>query len=590
MPAGSPPRDLRFQVFAGPRPVDALARFTESSGRQPGAAAAWVFGPWFQPGGGIEEEVAQVEGLRRADAPLSVSQTYTHYLPCGSHLGRTETERERTRRMHDLGVAVTTYFNPMVCVDLEPAFSDGVARGAFGTGDDGKPYVYKYLGSRIFEVAQVDFSSDIGVSYYGDRLSEAEANGYDGWMEDFGEYTPLDIDVADGAPGPVTHNRYPTQYHCGAFDFVERADRPLVRFQRSGWTGAAPCAQVVWGGDPSTAWGFDGLRSAVRRGLNMGLTGVALWGSDIGGFFALAADPLSDELLMRWVQFGALSGVMRMQRNGASLSMVERPQVEDPDQIENWRRYTKLRTQLYPYLANAAEVYQTTGTPLMRHHVIDYDDDLAAISRDDQYLFGPDVLVAPVLEPGARERSVYLPAGEWVDFWRSVELDEESGGLVVGAVRMLAGEQTVVLPAPLDEIPLLVRAGAVLPLLSPDVDTLADYGEKQSGLVRLADRRDILYLLAFPRADWDGGFHHSGTIHSVVADDHWDLAIEAEASTRFRLRASLAGMNDSFVPCELTWDNQPLREEDWTYDPQKRILEAEFRGEAGSLVVRPCAG
>ena len=122
---------------------------------------------------------------------------------------------------------------------------------------------------------------------------EAIEDGYDGWMEDFGEYTPLDSVGSGGTPGTALHNPYPRQYHCAARRVGESAPRPIVRFQRSGWTGAAPCADVVWGGDPTTSWGFDGLRSAVRQALSMGLSGVSLWGSDIGGFFALFEHQLS---------------------------------------------------------------------------------------------------------------------------------------------------------------------------------------------------------------------------------------------------------------------------------------------------------
>src|SRR4051812_31411417 len=104
--------DLRLRFFAGPRPDQALARFTARPGRQPPAAAPFYFGPWFQPTGGDE---ANLRTLRAAGAPASVAQTYTHYLPCGDQRGRTAGERARTKLFHDAGLAVTTYFNPMIC-------------------------------------------------------------------------------------------------------------------------------------------------------------------------------------------------------------------------------------------------------------------------------------------------------------------------------------------------------------------------------------------------------------------------------------------------------------------------------------------
>src|SRR4029453_15755458 len=105
----------------------------------------------------------------------------------------------------------------------------------------------------------------------GRLLGEAVADGHDGWMEDFGEYTPLDAFDARGRTGSAHHNHYVVDYHCGAWRFPRGGER----FQRSGWTGAAPCAQVVWNGDPSTTWGFDGITSALWGGLGMGFSGVA---------------------------------------------------------------------------------------------------------------------------------------------------------------------------------------------------------------------------------------------------------------------------------------------------------------------------
>ena len=157
------------------------------------------------------------------------------------------------------------------------------------------------------------------------------------------------------------HNLYPVQYHCAAQAFARRTPRPLGRFIRSGFTGVAPCAQIVWGGDPTVGWGFDGLESAVTNGVTMGLSGISTWGSDIGGFFAFFDRSLTPELLKRWVQFGAVSGVMRTQASGIAVPPKPRPQVWDDDQLPHWRRYAKLRTQLYPYLVAAHAEYRAHG-------------------------------------------------------------------------------------------------------------------------------------------------------------------------------------------------------------------------------------
>lgn len=582
--AHAAPDSLRFRVFAGPTPADVLQRFTAAMGRQPQPAAPWVLGPWFQATGALEVRQAQVQKLRAADAPLSVVQTYTHYLPCGSHIGREVPERMLTAAMHDLGAAITTYFNPMICTS-HPRFPDAAGRRALTRTATGAPYIYNYIASQVFQVGQVDFSTRTGVRFYGELLQEAVDNGYDGWMEDFGEYTPVDSFTADGRDGAVTHNRYPVDYHCGAWDFVRKQHRPVVRFQRSGWTGVQPCAQVVWNGDPSTTWDFDGLASAVRNGINMGLSGVAVWGSDIGGFHAFLDRALTPEMLTRWVQFGAVSGVMRTQRDGVAIPAKVRPQVEDDDQIANWRRYAKLRTQLYPYIDAAVREYRRSGMPVMRHLVLEAPDDPLAAGVDDAFLFGPDVLAAPVLTPGATERSVYAPAGTWLDFWRTVAYDAGSGGFSLGAAALHEGGRAITLPAPLDELPLLIRAGAVLPLLPADVDTLAEYG---TGLVHLSDRRDRLHLLAFPRGTTRRAYGQRGQLRSVERPGRWDLAIRGGEVRSVELEASLATLNTPFVPCTVRWRGRELPADQWSYDPATAVLRAHLDGSPSRLSARAC--
>src|SRR5262245_31922330 len=582
-----PPRTLRLRVFAGPHPTDVLRRFTARTGRQPEPAAPWVLGPWIQLGGALDERLAQMAKLRAADAPASVIQTYTHYLPCGDHTRDREGERNFVQALHDTGAAVTTYFNPMICESYAPRFAEADAAGALSRTASGASYVYDYTGTTIFRVGQFDFSTPVGRRTYGTLLEEAVTDGHDGWMEDFGEYTPLDAFTARGVTGSAHHNRYPTQYHCGAYAFARHARRPLVRFQRSGWIGAARCAQVVWGGDPSTTWGFDGLTSALWGGLNMGLSGIAIWGSDVGGFFALGDRALTPEMLVRWVQFGAVSGVMRTEHNGFSLPAKVRPQIYDDDQIGNWKRYAKLRTQLYPYLAAAVAEYRRTGLPIMRHMALVDPDDPAAVARDDQFLFGASLLAAPVLAPGATTRTVYLPAGDWVDLWRAGAWDSVAGAFVLGAATVLPGGRAIEVPAPLSELPLLVRAGAVLPLLPPDVDTLAPYGDPALGLVSLADRQGELHLLAFPRGDTEARmFGGRDRLRSRERSAGWELAVRGRRRT-YDLDASLATLATPFVPCDVRWENRSL-DGAWSYDAASGVVHAHFEGARGRLLVGKC--
>jgi hypothetical protein len=135
-----PPEELSLRIFAGPDPADVLRRFTATTGRQPRAAAPWYFGPWFQPSG---DDQGQVEALRQADAPISVSQTYTHYLPCGDQVGRRAEQRAQTDWFHSQGLATTTYFNPMICTDHPGGtYEDSVDRGALTEDPAGEPNDY----------------------------------------------------------------------------------------------------------------------------------------------------------------------------------------------------------------------------------------------------------------------------------------------------------------------------------------------------------------------------------------------------------------------------------------------------------------
>ncbi len=472
----------------------------------------------------------------------------------------------------------------MVCTSYSEVYDPAAAAGGLIQDSSGDPYNFQYSTDTSFEVAEFDFSSPAGQAGFASVVDEAIEDGHDGWMEDFGEYTPLDSMTAAGVPGTREHNIYPREYHCGAFDAVADAGRPIVRFQRSGWRGAARCAMVVWGGDPTTSWGFDGLESAVRQALTMGLSGISNWGSDIGGFFAIGAQALSPEMLTRWVQFGAVSGVMRTQANGIAIPTKPRPQVWDPDQIDNWRRYAKLRTQLYPYLAAADREYGRSGMPLMRHLALAYPDDQAAVAADDEFLFGPDLLAAPVTAPGVTERPVYLPKGRWIHLWDALAYQEDDGSLRMDAAKALKGSRERTVPAPLDELPLLARAGAILPLLPAGVDTLADDYEYEESTSH-AERAKKLILLAFPRGKSKSVFFDGERLKSKTRDRRWILKVGGDMKRTYELQASMATLADKLVPCRVKVDGERLPRRDWDFSRGTEVLTLDLRGRSPRLVV-----
>ncbi len=573
--------EIRLRVFAGPQPADVLRRYTDAVGRQPHDYAPWFFGPWVQ-----SDYDERIDELREADVPTSVTATYTHYLPCGSQRGREDAMRERALARNAAGTAIHTYFNPMICVDYLPEFATAEEMGALIKHASGETYTYDYVTSSTFTVSQFDFRAPNGVAAYKALTDEALAHGYEGWMEDFGEYTPLDAVSSEGTTGTAFHNRYARDYHCGVAAATADAGKPLARFARSGWTGSAACTPIVWGGDPTTDFDFDGLESSVYQALSMGLSGVGIWGSDIGGFFAFAPRFLSDELFDRWIAFGALSVVMRSQKDGINITSIERPHLWEEDHIDLWRRYAKLHTQLYPYVQAAAEEYYATGMPIMRHHLLSDPDDPAAHGRDDQYRFGPDLLVAPVLADGARERSLYLPEGPWVEWWASLDYLESTGGFELASARVHDGGGGVTVPAPIDEIPMFVRAGAVIPLLAPDVYTLAEHGDDPA-IVHMSDRDDQLHLIAFPRGDTAGRFFDSGS-YASSAGESWSLAIDDATPRTIWLQASFAAMDDPIEPCAVSVGGAELPLEDWSYDAQEGALRVRYPSDAGLLEVTGC--
>ena len=581
---GPGPARLSLRVFAGPAPADALRRMSAATGRQPRAAPE-TLGPWYHTEPGFGDERAILDGLQRADVPVSVGQIFTQYLPCANHRRRRARQRARVRMLHERGVAATTYINPMMCT-RHPQYPEAVRTGALSKDRTGQPYNYQFSVRRD-TVGQFDFSAPAGRDLFGRLVAEAVTDGHDGWMEDYGEYSPLDARSADGTPGRVMHNLYPTRYHCAARDVTHTARLPL-RYARSGWTGTARCAPVVWGGDPTTDWGYDGLASAVKNGLSMGLSGVSTWGSDIGGFFALGTRRVTPELLKRWIEFGAVSGVMRAQETGIAVPAKDRPRVFEPEIVPLWRRYAKFRTQLHPYLAAADAEYRRSGLPIMRHLALVAPRDSAAVTREDEYLFGDDLLAAPVIEPGQRERSAYLPAGAWIDFWRAIRFDERSGALRLrSAPRVLSGRRTVTVPAPLHELPLFLRAGAVLPLLPPDVETLAAHGSDPS-IVHVRDRRTRMRLIAFPRGSSTSAFNARERLHSRESRRGWALTVRGARRRAYRLEASLATLRQPLRPCRLSVGRRPLPSTAWSYERSAKRLTVRFTTRSGTLHVERC--
>ena len=561
---------------------------TALTGRQPAPRAPWFLGVWVMPNDfdreDVPAELRRIRTLRAGDVPVSVAETTLQYLPCGDARRLRAASRARVRGLHAAGLRILAYAHPMICTRYAGVYPRFARNGWLGRRADGAPYVYRTFADRYgsLEVSQVDFTRPAAVSGFQALLAQMPRDGYDGWMEDYGEYSPPDVVSASGIPGARLHNAYPRLYHCASAGLTARASRPLAALRPLGVDGQRPLlARLVWSGDPTATWGFDGLRSALANGLSMGLSGVALWASELGGLFELDGARLDRELLLRWIELGAVSPWMKARKKAIVLASAgsRRPQVWDPDVLPVFRRWAKLHTQLWPYLQAAVERYRRDGLPLMRHLALTDPGDPRAAARDDEFRLGSDLLAAPVLAPGARSRALYLPRGPWIDLWRSARYRRRTGGLRLGTARLLRGGRDVRLPAPLGELPLLVRAGALLPLLPPDVDTLGPCAARRR-------RRHLRGARAPPRdprlppralARRDAGRRGPGLRGGPRG---WTLAIRGRRTRRYAVQASLGALRRPFVPQAVLVDGRVLRRGAWRYDRRTHVLALAVRGRA----------
>jgi hypothetical protein len=196
-----------------------------------------------------------------------------------------------------------------------------------------------------------------------------------------------------------------------------------------------------------------------------------------------------------------------------------------------------------------------------------------------------------VHEPAETQRSVYLPGGHWIDFWRAVSYEQGNGDLRLGRASALMGDRSVTIPAPLDELPLMVRAGAILPLLPANVQTLSDYGSAST--VGLDDVSRELHLVAFPRGWSRSPFGENGSLLSRERRHSWRLTIRRAERHRIVLDASLSTMRDELTPCQVRVDGRRLPREAWSVEQDVLHVRFQTRGEVSHLDVFDrslCAG
>jgi alpha-D-xyloside xylohydrolase len=293
----------------------------------------------------------------------------------------------------------------------------------------------------------IDFTNPQAVLWYKDLLKRLLEMGAAAIKTDFGESIDMEATYF-GMEAARLRNLYCLLYQRAAFEATREIDPDGIIWARAGWAGSQRYP-VHWGGDAAATW--DGLAGTIRGGLQIGISGFAFWSHDVPGFHSLPSfmnDRPADDLYVRWLQVGVFTSHLRFHGSSA------REPWEYPAVARVVREWLKLRYALIPYFLSEAKAAVADGMPLFRSLVFHHDQDPIAWGIEDEFYSGGAFLVAPVLSPSGT-RSVYLPAGEWIDFW--------TGENIHGPVMLARVEQ------PLARVPLFVRRGSRVPYYPDEV-------------------------------------------------------------------------------------------------------------------------
>lgn len=451
-------------LFLGQAPKEILGAYTSLTGRSP-VPPPWAFGVWIDARQGKDAVLAVAHRLRQVGIPASAIWLHD-FMDSAANLGWPlwtagfwgTRPRDLIDELHKLGFKVLAYMTcwvrPILAPYLlaNPTFEEAARNRFFVLTPEGQPAGPGLTSPWPIVGPPVDFTNPAAVEWWEKMIRRGLIDhDFDGWMEDFGESIKDDYRFAVGKDGRQMANLYPLLYHMLTYRIARRYKPDFVNWARSGYAASQSNTSVIWGGDQLPDWSSDdGLPSLVRAGTTAGLSGFAIWGPDIQSRSA------SKELWIRWTQFGALTPIMRdhvWEQSKFSVDLWF-----DSETTDTFRRYAKLHVSLFPYFYTYAHEATKTGLPIIRHSLLEWPDDPKAWDAEDQYLLGEKILVAPVIVEGARTRSLYLPKGSWVDYWTG---------------EILEGGRQVEVPAPLERIPILVRAGSVVPFISPETETLA---------------------------------------------------------------------------------------------------------------------
>ncbi|WP_457093500.1 alpha-glucosidase [Microvirga sp. P5_D2] len=458
----------RIEITARPTFLSLVEAMSERFGRQP-PLPEWVYGGAII---GLKDGANSFERLNKFIA----AGTKVSGLWCEDWVGLRHTSfgarlfwdwkanddrypdlRQRMTELEGRGIRFLGYVNPYLAVDGS-LFPEADAKGYFATDADGKTALVDF---GEFDCGVVDFSNPEAAEWFAERVIGQNMLdfGLSGWMADFGEYLPIDVHLANGVDAKLMHNAWPTMWaevNARAVKSRGKTGETLF-FMRAGFTGVQKHCPLLWGGDQSVDFTrHDGLVTVISGALSSGLLGNAYHHSDIGGYTSLFGNVRTAELLMRWAEMGAFTAVMRTHegnRPGDNLQIDQDEQV-----LSHFARMTQVYVHLVPYLKSLVAEASTHGLPVQRPLFLHFEDDARTYAIQDAYLYGSDLLVAPVWRAGKAEWTTYLPRGaEWIHVW--------SG-------ESFAGGEEVIVQAPFGHPPVFYRAGSKFAELFAGLRTL----------------------------------------------------------------------------------------------------------------------
>lgn len=329
---------------------------------------------------------------------------------------------------HDLkgqGIRFLGYVNPYLCVDGD-LYPIACEKGLLATDAEGN---ISKVDFGEFDCGIVDFTNPDACTWFKNTILKANMLdiGISGWMADFGEYLPVDVTLSNGISAEIEHNHWPTRWAKVNSEAISECNKTAdtTFFMRAGFTGTQAYCPLLWGGDQSVDFSrHDGIGTVITAALSSGLLGNAFHHSDIGGYTSLFGNVRTDELFKRWVDLATFTPVMRTHE--CNRPQENRQWFDSPELTDHLARMSQVYRHLVPYLKNLVEEGAERGIPVQRPLFLHFEKDSEVYAIQTQYLYGPDMLVAPVIEEGVAEREVYLPAGEtWVHLWSGVV---EEGG------------------------------------------------------------------------------------------------------------------------------------------------------------------